>query len=148
MCVDAAPQIVEYVFEQIRAVNPQVVNLNPAVADVIGRAVGIFPRPLLNADRVGVYSCRLSTRVLAYMACTRDSSVFALVFLSMVCACLCVCVFSSCQFLRMQTDVVLDPSSSAKRLHDLKVRVDVALTRLGSRGVVVVVVVVLFVADD
>ena len=49
-----AIQIVEYVFEQIRAVTPQVVNLTPAVADVIGKAVGFFPRPLLNADRVRV----------------------------------------------------------------------------------------------
>jgi hypothetical protein len=29
------------------------------------------------------------------------------------------------QFLRMQTDVVLDPTSPAKRLHDLKVRMTV-----------------------
>ena len=34
------------------------------------------------------------------------------------CMNMCVCVS---QFLRMQTDVVLNPTSSAKRLHDLKV---------------------------
>jgi hypothetical protein len=67
-------EVVEYVFETIRATQPDaVVNVTPAVADAIGTAFNMLPNPLLTKDK----------------------------------------------FRRMQSDVVLDPMASTKRLHDL-----------------------------
>ena len=45
-------QLVEYVFESIRAEQPEVVNLSPAVADALGTALGMLPNPLIDADRL------------------------------------------------------------------------------------------------
>jgi hypothetical protein len=42
---------VEYVFEQIRTQYPEVTNVSPAVADVIGGALGFLPFPLITRDR-------------------------------------------------------------------------------------------------
>lgn len=44
-------EVVEYVFETIRAMQPEVVNVSPAVADALGFAVGLFPNPLVTRDR-------------------------------------------------------------------------------------------------
>jgi uncharacterized protein YbjT (DUF2867 family) len=44
-------EIVEYVFESIRADTPEVMNVSPAVAARIGAAVGALPNPLVDADR-------------------------------------------------------------------------------------------------
>jgi hypothetical protein len=44
-------EIVEYVFETIRAARPEVVNLSPAVADALGAAVNLLPNPLVTKDR-------------------------------------------------------------------------------------------------
>ncbi len=72
-------QIVEYVFENIRAVEPQVINLSPAIADVIGKFVGMFPRPLLNEDRVrefggGVARVRYSVAIYGQLLLFCDQS--------------------------------------------------------------------------
>ena len=44
-------EVVEYVFETIRASRPEVVNLTPAVADVLGTLVQQLPNPLVTKDR-------------------------------------------------------------------------------------------------
>lgn len=44
-------EIVEYVFDVIRARSPQVVNISPFVADVIGRALEMIPEPRIVRDR-------------------------------------------------------------------------------------------------
>lgn len=44
-------EIVEYVYENIRAESPEVMNISPAVADLIGSAVGLLPNPLIEKDR-------------------------------------------------------------------------------------------------
>lgn len=47
-------EVVEYVFESIRADKPEVANVSPAVADAIGRAFGLMPQwirdPLVTRD--------------------------------------------------------------------------------------------------
>mmetsp|Transcript_142091 Transcript_142091/g.345215 ORF Transcript_142091/g.345215 Transcript_142091/m.345215 type:complete len:389 (+) Transcript_142091:119-1285(+) len=45
-------EIVEHVFETVRAIEPHVANISPAVADAVGRAFQLFPNPLLSADRL------------------------------------------------------------------------------------------------
>jgi len=42
---------VEYVFETIRAKQPDVMNLSPAVADAMGTAIQQLPNPLITKDR-------------------------------------------------------------------------------------------------
>jgi NADH dehydrogenase len=44
-------EIIEYVFETIRATRPEVLNLSPALADAFGGAVNLLPNPLLTKDR-------------------------------------------------------------------------------------------------
>ena len=44
-------EVVEYVFESIRANRPEVADVTPAVADAIGRAIGVLPYPLIERDR-------------------------------------------------------------------------------------------------
>jgi NADH dehydrogenase (ubiquinone) 1 alpha subcomplex subunit 9 len=44
-------EVVEYVFETIRAVNPEVANLSPTVADAAGSVLGLIPFPLITTDR-------------------------------------------------------------------------------------------------
>jgi uncharacterized protein YbjT (DUF2867 family) len=44
-------EIVEYVFESIRATQPSVTNLSPAIADIVGTVSDVFPNPLINRDR-------------------------------------------------------------------------------------------------
>ncbi|RYG47420.1 hypothetical protein EON67_08590 [archaeon] len=44
-------EVVEYVFETIRALQPDVMNVSPAVADPIGDFIGVFPNPLIVRDR-------------------------------------------------------------------------------------------------
>lgn len=44
-------EVVEYVFEQIRAERPEVANVTPAIADAIGFAAGILPNPVVTRDR-------------------------------------------------------------------------------------------------
>lgn len=44
-------EIVEYVFETIRATRPEVMNISPAVADAIGTAIQMLPNPLITKDR-------------------------------------------------------------------------------------------------
>jgi NADH dehydrogenase (ubiquinone) 1 alpha subcomplex subunit 9 len=44
-------EIVEYVFEQIRAAEPEVTNISPAVADAIGSGLELLPNPLITKDR-------------------------------------------------------------------------------------------------
>ena len=44
-------EIIEYVFETIRATRPEVLNLTPALADAFGGAVNLLPNPLLTKDR-------------------------------------------------------------------------------------------------
>jgi len=39
------------VFESIRADTPEIVNVSPAVASYIGRAIGALPHPLVTDDR-------------------------------------------------------------------------------------------------
>lgn len=45
-------EVVEHVLETVRAVEPQIANVSPAVADAIGKAFQLFPNPLLCADRL------------------------------------------------------------------------------------------------
>lgn len=52
LCWPFPAQVIEYVFEKIRALNPAVMNISPAIADIIGEGIGIFPRPIINRDRV------------------------------------------------------------------------------------------------
>lgn len=44
-------EIVEYVFEQIRADNPEVANISPSAADAIGFGIQQLPNPLITRDR-------------------------------------------------------------------------------------------------
>jgi nucleoside-diphosphate-sugar epimerase len=44
-------EVVEYVFEQIRAEKPEVANISPTVADAIGFGINVLPNPLINRDR-------------------------------------------------------------------------------------------------
>jgi len=44
-------EVVEYVFEAIRAETPEVLSLTPAQADVLGRVIGVLPFPLIERDR-------------------------------------------------------------------------------------------------
>ncbi len=41
----------EYVLESIRAEKPSVTSVTPAVADLIGGALGLLPNPLVERDR-------------------------------------------------------------------------------------------------
>ena len=58
-------EIVEYVFETIRATRPEVANLSPAAADALGAALNLLPNPLITKDR---FRRMLSDVVLADMA--------------------------------------------------------------------------------
>jgi hypothetical protein len=44
-------EIVEYVFETTRATRPEVANLSPAAADLIGGIIQQLPNPLVTKDR-------------------------------------------------------------------------------------------------
>ena len=44
-------EIVEYVFESIRADSPEVINVSPSTAAMMGNAIGVLPSPLITADR-------------------------------------------------------------------------------------------------
>lgn len=44
-------QVVEYVFETIRASRPEVANISPAVADAVGYGIGLLPNPIVTRDR-------------------------------------------------------------------------------------------------
>jgi NADH dehydrogenase len=44
-------EVVEYVFESIRADAPEVLNVSPATAALMGNVVGALPSPLITADR-------------------------------------------------------------------------------------------------
>lgn len=44
-------QVVEYVFETIRATQPDIMNLSPAVADTLGLIIEQLPNPLVTRDR-------------------------------------------------------------------------------------------------
>jgi uncharacterized protein YbjT (DUF2867 family) len=44
-------EVVEYVFETIRATRPEVANISPAVADAVGSLVQLLPNPLVTKDR-------------------------------------------------------------------------------------------------
>lgn len=44
-------EVVEYVFETIRAVEPEVANISPAMADALGYALQQLPNPLITRDR-------------------------------------------------------------------------------------------------
>lgn len=46
----APPQLVEYVFEQMRALKPEVANVSPGIADSLGRAIDCLPNPLITRD--------------------------------------------------------------------------------------------------
>lgn len=52
VCALALPllQLVEYVFEQMRALQPEVANVSPGSADVLGRAIDCLPNPLVTRD--------------------------------------------------------------------------------------------------
>ena len=45
------PQIVEYVFESIRADVPEIINISPQMAALIGRGFETLPNPLITSDR-------------------------------------------------------------------------------------------------
>ena len=45
-------QVVEYVFETIRALNPVVANVPPVLAEAVGHVVGMFPTPEFSAETV------------------------------------------------------------------------------------------------
>lgn len=66
-------EVVEYVFEAIRAETPEVLSLTPAQADVLGRAIGVLPFPLIERDRflrfqVSAYALRFALLVFAVMS--------------------------------------------------------------------------------
>ena len=44
-------EIVEYVLESVRAESLEVADVTPAVADAIGRVIGVLPYPLIERDR-------------------------------------------------------------------------------------------------
>jgi len=45
-------QIVEFVFETIRVVNPDVANVSPMLAEAIGKGLGMAPNPMFTEDTV------------------------------------------------------------------------------------------------
>lgn len=45
-------EVVEYVFETIQAIEPRVVNLRPAIADIVGNTLGLFPTTPLSQDKL------------------------------------------------------------------------------------------------
>ena len=46
-------QIVEYVFETVRAVNHDVANVSPVFAEAVGKALSMLPNPMFTEDTVG-----------------------------------------------------------------------------------------------
>lgn len=44
-------EIVEYIYETIRAIEPNVINVAPSIAEAMGHAFNVMPSPLVSADR-------------------------------------------------------------------------------------------------
>ena len=109
-------EIVEYVLESIRAENLEVANVTPAVADAIGRVIGVLPYPLIERDRF------LRFQVRPFAACPSLACLFAPPLLPSGSSLLPLqlpCTPPPC--CAPQADVVLDETAPTKRLHDLDV---------------------------
>ena len=111
-------EIVEYVLESVRAESLEVADVTPAVADAIGRVIGVLPYPLIERDRF----LRFQVRARAAAAAAADGAArpapgnepppaphahHTTLFHTRVPATL------------SQADVVLDETAPTLRLHDL-----------------------------